>query len=188
MALPKKVGAAEIVWAAPDPRAKGKMVREQKYEFPDGRIVPFWLFGGQSWPVVVLPFTAAGEVILAHQWRPGAGREVYEAPGGHLEPGQSVEDALACELRQETGYVPERVIKLPEFWIDAVAYESIVRPYLALGCRKVTEQALEENELIRTVVLPLEEWLELCHGEENTRDGKTLAILALAMRYLPPCR
>ncbi len=48
----------------------------------------------------------AGEVLLCHRsasrrWYP----DVWDLPGGHIEPGESAEDALVRELREELGIV-----------------------------------------------------------------------------------
>jgi 8-oxo-dGTP pyrophosphatase MutT (NUDIX family) len=46
----------------------------------------------------------AGEELLLLQWRdPGDGREVWEPPGGGVEPGESWEATARRELREEAG-------------------------------------------------------------------------------------
>ena len=58
--------------------------------------------------VVVAPLTANGEVVLVRQYRKAAGVPLLEAPAGGMDAGETPEDAVARELREETG------LKLPE--------------------------------------------------------------------------
>lgn len=182
MKLPKPVGEPTVVWQGPLPRL---IVARQDFEFPDGQVRDFYLWGKGGRPVVVLPITAEDEVILTRQWRAGSNCAVFEAPGGHPEPGQTPEQALAAELRQETGYEPERIMKLPELWVEPTSNATVVVPYLALGCRKVAEPEPEAGEFLETVLIPLSQWLRTCwSASDNTRDAKTLAIALLALPFV----
>ena len=187
MNTPKKTGEPVIVWQGvfPDGRPiPGKAILAQKVEFPDGSIHEFYYEDGGR-PVIVLAFTVAGEVILTDQWRIGRER-VLEAPGGHPDEGATPEEALTTELREETGYAAGRILKLPRFSIVPPSSTNVTIPYLALDCVKVGEPKPEKSEWIKQLVLPFPEFLALFQGEETSVDGKTLAILALALPYLSP--
>lgn len=45
-----------------------------------------------------------GELLLVRQYRPGAGAVTLEVPGGHIEAGETPEQAARKELLEETGY------------------------------------------------------------------------------------
>lgn len=55
--------------------------------------------------VAVVAMTAAGDVVLVRQHRPVVGRETIELPSGHVDPGESPEEAARRELLEETGMV-----------------------------------------------------------------------------------
>lgn len=181
---PIAVGEPQIVYQGPYPH---KTVIRQDFEFPDGKVRDFYLWGGiTNRPVIVFPLTTDHKVILARQWRPGAnfgkGGFVYELPGGHPKPGRNVLEALGDELREETGYEPGEVIKLPEFWLDPAGLGVSISAFLARDCRKLGPQELDETEIIKTVEMPIVEWLrKLKAHEPNERDGKTLSVSLLAM-------
>ena len=57
--------------------------------------------------VVAAALVRDGRVLLCHRsprraWYP----DVWDLPGGHVEPGESAYDALARELREELGVTP----------------------------------------------------------------------------------
>src|SRR6188508_3613572 len=62
--------------------------------------------------VVIVPVTAAGEVILVRQYRHAIGRWAWELPAGSLKPGEDVEKAARRECHEEIGLVPGHVEKL----------------------------------------------------------------------------
>lgn len=73
------------------------------YELPDGRKAEWDLItGGDS--VAVVALTAANEVVLVRQYRPGPARILDELPGGGVEEAESPAQAAARELEEETGY------------------------------------------------------------------------------------
>ncbi len=54
----------------------------------------------------VLPVDSAGAVLLLHGWDPERPDEPYWfTVGGAAEPGETLRDAAACELREEVGIV-----------------------------------------------------------------------------------
>jgi ADP-ribose pyrophosphatase len=57
--------------------------------------------------VDVVAVTEAGKLLLVRQFRPAAGRETLELPSGHVEAGETPEEAVRKELLEETGYVAD---------------------------------------------------------------------------------
>jgi ADP-ribose pyrophosphatase len=66
--------------------------------------------------VVILPMTAAGEVILVRQYRHAVGRWIWELPAGSLDPGEEAEKAAVRECHEEINLVPGRVERLGAFF------------------------------------------------------------------------
>jgi ADP-ribose pyrophosphatase len=55
--------------------------------------------------VVVLALTRTRNMVLVQQHRPVLGRQSVELPAGHVDPGETAEQAARRELLEETGMV-----------------------------------------------------------------------------------
>lgn len=55
--------------------------------------------------VVIVAMTINNEFILVRQYRPVVGAVTLELPAGHVDPGESPEQAARKELLEETGHV-----------------------------------------------------------------------------------
>jgi ADP-ribose pyrophosphatase len=66
--------------------------------------------------VVIIPITAAGEIILVRQYRHAIGRWVWELPAGSMDPGEQPDAAAIRECHEEINLVPGRVERLGAFF------------------------------------------------------------------------
>jgi 8-oxo-dGTP pyrophosphatase MutT (NUDIX family) len=57
--------------------------------------------------VTVIAITATDGILLVRQYRPAIGAFTLELPSGHVETGQTPEQAAAAELLEETGWQGE---------------------------------------------------------------------------------
>src|SRR4051812_25783530 len=54
--------------------------------------------------VSIIATDTEGRLILVRQFRPAVGRKTLELPSGHVEKGETPEEAARKELLEETGY------------------------------------------------------------------------------------
>ena len=114
----------------------------------------------------VLPITENGEVVLVVQPRVQLKRTVgVEIPAGLVEENEPPEDAIKRELLEETGYTSDNFIHLVKSYQDEGCSRAIVNGFLALNCKKVQNQNLDDDEFISVFTCTYEEALELVEME-----------------------
>jgi ADP-ribose diphosphatase len=127
---------------------------------------------------VIVPVFDDGTVALVKQYRHPAVRYLLEVPAGTLAKGERPEIGAARELKEELGLVAARLEKLSEFFVSPGFCEEKMWVYLATELAE-GEQALEEDEILEVVRLPITEALELITSGE-IQDAKTIIGLMLA--------
>ena len=127
---------------------------------------------------VIVPVFDDGTVALVRQYRHPAVRYLLEVPAGTLAKGEGPELGAARELKEELGLVAARLEKLSEFFVSPGFCEEKMWVYLATELSE-GEQALEDDEIIDVVRLPIADALEMITSGE-IEDAKTIIGLMLA--------
>lgn len=141
-------------------------IRDDIYRFePSGQERDFVVIQSADW-VNVVPLTEDGQVVLIRQYRHGIRAECLEIPGGIIDRGESPEAGAVRELREETGYVAERIRMLGRVRPNPAIQDNYQYCYVAEGCRKVGEPALDPFEHIEVALYPLADVPDLIGSEE----------------------
>lgn len=112
--------------------------------------------------VIVMPVLENGEVLTIIEPRVFTELGVGVGfPAGYVEKDEESSTAALRELREETGYVPERIIELDSFYQDEGCSSAFNRIYLGLNCRKMYDQELDESEIVSYMTFTYDELLEL---------------------------
>lgn len=111
---------------------------------------------------IILPMLENKEVILIVEPRVFTKRTVgVGLPAGYIEPNELPNVAALRELQEETGYVPNKLISLGGFYQDMGCSSAFNESFLALDCKKISEQNLDHDEFIRYFKCYFDEALEL---------------------------
>ena len=112
--------------------------------------------------VIIFPVTKEGNTLLVVQPRVFTKETVcVELPAGYLEKDEDPLTAGKRELEEETGYVPEEMRLLASFYQDQGCSAAYNHSMLALGCKKIKEQKLDKDEMIRYFQCSFDEAVEL---------------------------
>lgn len=121
---------------------------------------------GCSGIVVIVPVTAAGEVLLVRQFRPALNRMVIEFPAGLSERGETLAQAARRELVEETGYDSADFSFLAEGPLSSGLSSEILTAFLARNAAPASPGMLarhkpEETEDIELIRIPV---ADICAG------------------------
>jgi ADP-ribose pyrophosphatase len=127
---------------------------------------------------VLLAVTDERKVVLVRQYRHAAGELMLEAPAGTIDAGEEPAETARRELVEETGYFPNRLEKLTQFFPSPGVLEELMHLYLATDLERRVG-SLDDDESLEPVELEWEQALALEIGKD-VRDAKTI----IALSYL----
>jgi ADP-ribose pyrophosphatase len=132
-----------------------RKLNKRIYKLSDGSEADYEIFmGGLS--VCVLALTPEQQVLLVKIFRPGPQKELLELPGGGANKDEPLEEAMARELLEETGY-SGNVRHIGTSYADA--YSTTIRHnFVATDCHRVQDLPNVDREPTELVLMSLEEF------------------------------
>ncbi|MFL5808991.1 MAG: NUDIX hydrolase [Flavisolibacter sp.] len=136
-------------------------VRKDVCELPNGnKHSSYYILEYPSW-VSAFAITEDNKVLLVRQYRHGLGVVSTELPGGVVDKGETVEEAIARELKEETGYEFSYLEPLGKIAPNPATSDNYMHMFLAKGGKKVAEQNLDETEDVEVLTITIDEVKQL---------------------------
>jgi ADP-ribose pyrophosphatase len=128
-------------------------LRVDKVKLPSGRQTTREIVEHENC-VAIVALDDADNILLVRQFRKPVEKELLEIPAGGIDPGESPEDAVRREMREETGFLPRKVVKLGGFYSSPGFCTEYLHLYLATDLVSKPLQA-EDSESISLIRVPL---------------------------------
>ncbi len=114
--------------------------------------------------VAIVPIDVNYNVLLIKEFSAGSNSFLYTLPGGHIDEGESPEEAAKRELFEETGYSAKKLIKLRYAYSHPAI--STRKSYTYMAYDLILEDPhRESDEFIEVYKLPLEEAIQLVYQD-----------------------
>ena len=155
-------------------------LRIDQCETPSGKIIETMVLEYRTWATIVA-ITKQQDVILIKQYRHGAGRVIWEIPGGVVEADESPLHAAQRELLEESGYSSKNWVDIGAVSPNPDSHTNLIHAFLALDAEKVADQNLDATEEIEVYPTPLAEVIGMARRGELLQAMHVSALfLALA--------
>ena len=139
---------------------------------------------GDGDAVVILPITKDGKFIIEVQSRPNLvdnNGVAIEFPAGMVDQDERFVDAAKRELLEETGYVAKEFRELEWHYQDQGCSNAIIKSYVALDCEKVSQQKLDDDEVLEPLEITFDELLEL-YDSKLINDASSKIVVLTYMK------
>ena len=173
-------------WKVIESTRPRKNLRVDRCELPNGNIIETMILEYNTWATIVA-ITKQQEVVLIKQYRHGAGRVIWELPGGVVEPGENLLQAAKRELLEESGFSGARWVSTGAVSPNPDTHTNLIHTFLALDVEKVADQSLDANEEIEVFLIPLDEVIRMAVNGELLQSMHVSALF-LALAHLQRIR
>jgi ADP-ribose pyrophosphatase len=130
--------------------------------------------------VVIVPFhTLENKIVITREYRVPLADYEYGFPAGLVDDGESVEQAVRRELKEETGLSLTRVISTspPVYSSAGMTDESVVMVYIECSGKPSTAHNTE-SEAIEVELISRSEASRLCEDPALKFDAKAWLVLS----------
>lgn len=146
---------------------QNKFLQSKSYLFTlnNGRVIPRErLIKGKKdgSASIIMPFVDNNEVLTVIEPRVFTELTVGVGfPAGYIEQGEEVRIGALRELQEETGYTTDSLIEMDSFYQDEGCSSALNHLFIALDCKKICDQLLDKDEIVKYMLFSYEELFEL---------------------------
>ena len=131
--------------------------------------------------VAIIAIDADNNVLLVNQFRKAVEKELLEIPAGGIDTGEDPATAVRREMQEETGYLPQKVVRLGGFYSTPGYCTEYLYLYLATDLTP-SQRYAEDTKSINLVRIPIAEIPGLITSGRIC-DAKSIAGLFTFLEY-----
>ncbi len=131
--------------------------------------------------VAIVAIDTNANVLLVKQFRKPVEKELLEIPAGGIDPGEDPMTTVRREMREETGYLPQKVERLGGFYSAPGYCSEYLYLYLATDLTP-SQLYAEDTESIKLVRVPISQIPSLIISG-SICDAKSIAGLLTFLEY-----
>ncbi|UFU00079.1 NUDIX hydrolase [Radiobacillus kanasensis] len=160
-------------------------IRKDQCELPNGIVIDDYYVNEYSDWVNAVVITKDKQIVLVEQYRYAGGDFFLEVPAGKREEGETHEEGLVREVKEETGFTSLKdPILLGEFMVNPATQNNKVKTYLILDAYKAYEQDLDDTEEIKVTLFDFEEFGNLVRTNQIKTQLFTANAYFMAQDFL----
>ncbi|WP_203333538.1 NUDIX hydrolase [Planococcus beigongshangi] len=160
-------------------------LRKDACKLPNGMTIDDYYVSEFSDWVNAVVITEDGELVLVEQYRHGGQGFYLEIPAGKIEAGETDEEGMLREIREETGYTSlEEPVLLGEFMVNPATQTNKIKTFLLKGAFKAGDQQLDETEEIRVKLVDFEDFGRMIRKQEVQTQLFTASAYYMASAFL----
>lgn len=135
--------------------------RKDKCETAEGKIIDEYFVVELPTTVCAVAITEEGEVLMVRQYRHPIREVILEIPGGFIDKGETPEEAMLRELKEETGYEFSSIKNVGKVAANPGVLDNFTYLFVAHGGKETSAQSLDANEELEVEKISLQELKEL---------------------------
>lgn len=162
-------------WKVLETRRPLKDLRVDRCEIKGGKIIEKMVMEFGTWATIVA-ITKEQDVVLIKQYRHGAGKIIWEFPGGVVDKDETPMQAAQRELLEESGYGGGRWVESGAVSPNPDNHTNLIHTFLAQDVEKVADQELDPTEEIEVYPMPLEKVIRMAREGELLQSMQVSAL------------
>lgn len=132
-------------------------VRKDICQLPNGKKhEAYYILEYPDW-ATAFALTLDNKVVMVRQYRHGLGEISVELPGGVIDKGETAEQAIRRELKEETGYEFDSVEEIGMVAPNPATSTNYMHMFIAKGGKKVAGQNLDATEDVEVLIVSIDE-------------------------------